>query len=122
MPPCSIEEQHGMGAGCDGLGDLGRLQAHGLCGAKGQHQAGALAVRWADGTEDVGRCRSLVFRRWGAGAASSSAAADRVLLPDPGLVMPPQLYVGASRQARPDRLQLGRQAFLNASMAAPFWA
>ena len=44
MPAGLVEQHHGMGAGRHGLRDLGQLQAHGLGGAAGQDETGALAL------------------------------------------------------------------------------
>src|SRR4051794_14121841 len=89
------------------------MQAHGLRIASGQHQGRALALLGADRSEDVDRTRPLIVRGAGPGAPSGPAAGDLVLLADTGLVLPPQLDRGALREARPDRLQGGRETFLN---------
>src|SRR5215207_1779583 len=98
------------------------MQAHGLRVASGQHQGRALALLRADRPEDVDRARPLIVRGAGPGAPSGPAPGDRVLLADTGLVLPPQFYGGAVREARPDRFQGGREAFLKASSASGFWA
>src|SRR3954468_3381177 len=101
-----------MGSGSHGLRDFRQMQAHGLCIASGQHQGRALALLRADRSEDVDRTRRLIMRGAGPGAPSGPAAGDLVLLADTGLVLPPQLDRGALREARPDRLQGGWEAFL----------
>jgi len=78
------------------------VQLHGRAIAEGQDQTGALAFLRADSAEDVGRFGSLVERRSRACAAPRPAPGDLVLLPDPRLILPPQLYRGAGRQARRD--------------------
>src|SRR4051812_2889869 len=98
------------------------MQAHGLRVASGQHQGCALALLRADRPEDVDRTRPLVVRSAGPSSPSGPAAGDLVLLADTGLVLPPQFYGGTVREARPDRLQLGREVFLKASSASGFWA
>src|SRR3954471_7179029 len=70
----------------------------------------------------VDRTRPLIMRGAGPGASSGPAPGDLVLLADPGLVLPPQLYGSAVREARPDRIQGGREVFLKASNASGFWA
>src|SRR4051812_6244239 len=98
------------------------MQAHGLRVAPGQDQGCALALLGADRSEDVDRTRPLIVRGAGPGAPSGPAAGNLVLLADTGLVLPPQLDRGAVREARPDRLQGGGEAFLKASNASGFWA
>src|SRR3954462_5769996 len=98
------------------------MQAHGLRVASGQHQGCALAILGADSSEDVDRTRPLIVRGAGPGASSGPAAGNLVLLAHARLVRPPQLDRGALREARPDRLQGGREAFLKASNASGFWA
>src|SRR3954463_7391677 len=95
-----------------------QVQAHGLRVASGQHQGRALALLRADRSEDVDRTRPLILRGVGAGAPSGPAPGDFVLLADPGLVLPPQLDRSALREARPDRLQGGRETFLKSSNAS----
>src|SRR3954453_1506534 len=92
MPSRLIEQDHGVGAGRDRLRDLGQVQAHALGRAAGQDETGALAFSRADRAENVGGLGSLVSGRRRPGATLRPAAADRVLLPHPGLVTKPDLY------------------------------
>src|SRR3954464_4458623 len=87
------------------------MQAHGLRVASGQDQGCALALLRADCSEVVDRTRPLIVRGAGPGASSGPAARDLVLLAHARLVLPPQFYGGALREARPDRLQGGREVF-----------
>jgi hypothetical protein len=122
MPACLVQQQHRMRTGRDRLADLLQLRDHGLCVTIGQDETGALALRRADRAEDVGPQCTLVV--WGARPCSppGPAPGDLVLLSDTGFIMPPKFYLGAGRQTRPDRHQLGRQAFLNCSISSSFWA
>jgi len=122
VPAGLVEQEDGMGAGGDGLGDLDQVQAHALGGAARQDQAGALALFRADGAVDVGGSGALVLQGDGPGAALGPAPGDLVLLPDPGLVLPPQLDLGPGRQPVPDLLELRREAFLKSSIAVSAWA
>src|SRR5215217_1969744 len=111
-----------MGSGSHGLCDFRQVQAHGVRVASRGTRPRALALLRADCSEDVDRTRPLIMRDAGPGAPSGPAPGDRVLLADTGLVLPPQFYGGAVREARPDRFQGGREAFLKASSASGFWA
>src|SRR3954465_2512906 len=98
------------------------MQAHGLRVASGQHQGCALAPLRADRPEDVDRARPLIVRGARPGAPSRPPPGDLVLLAHARLVLPPQFYRSAVREARPDRFQGGRETFLKASNASGFWA
>src|SRR3712207_2948014 len=111
-----------MGSGSHGLRDLGQVQVHRGRIASRQDQGRALALLRADRSEDVGRARPRVVRGVGPGAPPSPAAGDLVLLAPTRLVLPPQLYGGVVREARPDRLQRGGETFLKTSSASGFWA
>jgi hypothetical protein len=54
VPACLINQEHGVGAWRDSLGDLGEMQVHRLGVAGGQDQGCALALLRADGAKDVG--------------------------------------------------------------------
>src|SRR4051794_5127816 len=122
VPSGPVHQQDPMGSGSYGLRDFRQVQAHGLRIASRQDQGCALALLRADRPEDVDRARPLVVRGPGPGSPSGPAARDLVLLADPGLVLPPQLYGSALREARPDRLQGGGETFLKSSSASGFWA
>lgn len=121
VPAGLIEQQDGVCAGGDGLGDLGQMQGHRLGGAERHDEAGPGASGRADRPEDVGRGGALVLGRRGARAASGPAAGDRVFLTDPGLVGESDLYWRAA-DGRRDRLQAGAEAFLKAGMVSGSWA
>src|SRR3954465_14560413 len=63
-----------------------------------------------------------IMRGPGPGSPPGPATRDLVLLADPGLVLPPQFYRSAVREARPDRFQGGGESFLKSSNASGFWA
>src|SRR5215211_2599065 len=111
-----------MGSGSHGLRHFRQMQAHGLRVASGQHQGRALALLRADRPEDVDRTRPLIMRGPGPCSSSGPAARDLVLLADTGLVLPPEFDGSALREARPDRLQGGGEAFLKSSNASGSWA
>ena len=85
-------------------------------------EAGSLALGRTDRPEDVGPLRAPIVRGTRAGAAPGPPPRDPILLANPGLVLPPELYDGAGRELRPDRFQSVRQSFLNSSNTASFWA
>jgi hypothetical protein len=99
------------------------MKIHRLDVSPGQDQADGLALRAANGAEDVGGCRALVVRRGGSGAALRPASGDLGLLAAPGFVGEPDFYVadiGAALAC--DRLQRGGEVCLDASTAAAAWA
>ena len=92
VPAGLIDQEHGVCAGRDGLGDLGEMQVHRLGIAGRQDQGRALALSRADGTEDIGRGGALITRRAWAGAALGPAAGDLVLLANTSLVLEPDFF------------------------------
>ena len=99
------------------------MPLHGLGVAAGQNEGGTDPARGADGTEDVGRFRSLVLGCRGPRAAPGPAAGDLVFLADPGFVLKPDLYRRAARKGDLDLCQLGCKApFLKSSIAYSFCA
>ena len=111
-----------MSAGRDGLGDLGEVKAHALARAAREHETGSLALRRADGAEDVGRLRSLILGRRGPGAALGPAPGDLVLLPDASLVGEPEFYRLAVGFGGCDRRQTSAELFLKTATAASSFA
>ena len=117
VPTGLIHKDDGVGAGCDGLRDLGEVGVHGGGVAEGQDQPGADATVRTDRAEDIGRPGPLVMRRRRARAALGPTTGDLVLLTDPGLVLEPEFYRTALRSLR-DLCQDGREVFLNSSMSS----
>ena len=111
-----------MGTGIDHGADLEQVCLHGMGVAVRHDQAGALALGRADCPEDVGPFGALVEGYAGPGSLARPAPGNLVLLPNPRLVLPPQLYLGPGREARPGLRQLGGEVFLKASIASSFWA
>lgn len=62
VPACLVHEQHGVRARGHGLRNLDEVEVHRLGVAKGQDEAGGLAIRRADRAEDGGGFRALVVR------------------------------------------------------------
>ncbi len=65
MPSGAIEEEDGMGAGSDHLGDLLQRHLHGSRIAKGQNPSCAHPALGADGAEEMGPLGVLVMGRGG---------------------------------------------------------
>ena len=107
-----------MGSWCDRLGDFREVQVHRFGIAEGQDQSRALALFRADGTEDIGRCGSLIPRRARASAALGPPAGDLVLLADTSLVLEPNFYLAdVDRFFARDFIQARWELFLKSSMA-----
>ena len=117
-----LPDEHGMGAGRDHRTDLGEVGGHRLAVTTGHDEARALALGRADRAEDVGGLRALIVRCGRPCPAPRPPPGDLVLLPYPGFVLEPQLYVGAGRERRADFFQAGGEVFLKASMAPLSWA
>src|ERR1700730_16136555 len=94
VPSRLVHEKHSMISWRDGLGDLGQMQVHRRGITSWQDECRALAQRRADGTENIGRSSALICWRRRPRAASGPATGDLVLLPDPGFVGEPELYIG----------------------------
>src|ERR1700692_192430 len=115
MPSGLIDEEDGVGSWCDCLGEV---QVHRLGIAGGQDQNRPLALFRADGTEDIGRCGSLIPRRARASAALRPPAGDLVLLADTSLVLKPNFYLAdVDRFFARDLIQARWELFLKSSMA-----
>ena len=118
VPSGLIDQEHGVGAWRDGLGDLDEMQVHRLGIAGRQDQGGALTLFRTDGAEDVCRGGALIAGSARAGAALSPAAGDLVLLADPCLVLEPNFYlVDIDRFFARDFIQARWELFLKSSMA-----
>ena len=119
MPPGLIHDHHSMGANCHGSGDFDKVQVHRLGIAERQDKPCALAQGRADRSEDVGRCGSLImWCRWTCSALRPPAR-DLVFLAYARLVLEPDFYRSAFREAGADFFQFGcNPPFLNASSAS----
>ena len=118
MPSGLIDEKDGVGSWCDGVGDFRQMQVHRFGVAGGQDQSRALALFRADGTEDIGRCGSLIPRRARASAAFGPPAGDLVLLADTSLVLEPNFYLAdIDRFFARDFIQARWELFLKSSIA-----
>jgi hypothetical protein len=123
MPSGLVGEKDGVGSRCDPDGDLGEMQVHRLGVASRQDQGRALALLWADRTEDVGGGCALVMGCAGASAALGPASGDLVLLADARLVLEPDFYlVAVDSLLTRDLFQTRREAFLKSSIAPSAWA
>jgi hypothetical protein len=122
VPASLIDQEDGVGAGCDDLGDLREVQAHRL--AKGrQDQGRPLAILWADGAEDIGRCGTLISRGAGTAATLGPPTGDLVLLANTSLVCEPDFYlVAVDRLLARDCVQTRGEVFLKSSIAPSAWA
>src|SRR3954449_8938880 len=93
VPSRLVDQQHGMPPGRDPCRNFDQVVVYRFGIAPRHDQPGRLALCRADRAEDVGRGGPLIVRRAGTGAAPGPATGDLVLLPDPGLVAEPDLYV-----------------------------
>jgi hypothetical protein len=118
MPSGLIDEEDGVGSWCDRLGNFGKMQVHGFGVAGGQDQSRTLSLLWADGSEDVGRCGSLIPRSARASAAFGPPAGDLVLLTNARFIREPNLYFpDIDRFFVCDFIQARWELFLKSSIA-----
>ena len=117
MPPGFVEDQYGMGVLGDHGADLDEMRLHRLGVAERHDEPRALAFAGADRAEHIGPGGALVVRRPRASPAPSPPAGELVLLPDPCLILEPELYALAGMGV-PDLRQALREAFLKTSAAS----
>ncbi len=116
VPTGLIDDQHRMGAGIDGGTDLDEVRRHGVGVAPGHDQPGAFPLRGTDRAEDIGPFGALVAGHPRARATSGPSACELILLADAGFILPPQLYLDAFREPRPDLRQFGGEVFFRLSL------
>lgn len=83
---------------------------------------GSGALHRADGPEQISGCRSLIFRRAGAGSAFGPSPGEGVFLAHTRLILPPQLYRRAGFELFGDFRQRGGEVFLKVAIACGSWA
>jgi hypothetical protein len=117
VPSGLIDQEDGVGFWCDRPGDFREVQVHRFGIAEGQDESRAFALFRADGTEDIGRCGSLIPRSARASAALGPPAGNLVLLADTSLVLEPDFYLAEVDCffAR-DFIQARWEVFLKSSM------
>ncbi len=121
MPPGAVEQQDGVSAPGDGLGDLVKVRLHGLGVGIGERERRADAARRADGAEQIGVFVALVGWLAGSCPPPGPLPDDAVLLADPRLVLKPDLDGLVRRDMGEMRLQRLGEVFLNAAMVSAFW-
>lgn len=101
-------------------GDHGRdfveVHLHGVGADVGERQGGADATRRADRAEEIGVLVALIGRLAGSRPSPRPLSDDPVLLPDPSLVLEPDLDPLALRQMPDMSVQGPGEVFLNSSM------
>ena len=118
MPAGLIDQEDSVGGGCNGRGDLRKVQVHRFGIAGRQDQGCALALLRANRTEDVGGGGTLVTRCAWAGATLRPATGNLVLLSNTSLVGEPNFYrVAVERLRVRDFFQAQWEAFLKSSIA-----
>ena len=120
VPSGLIKDDDSMGTGRHVEGDLFEMHAHRLAVAAGHDDACSLAFSRTDRTKDPCRGTPLITRSRGARAALGPAPGELGLLPDPGFILPPQLYGRSLGKALADLRQTGGEAFLKRAMSSSF--
>lgn len=122
VPTGLVEDDDGVGIGCDIAGDFFEVQRHRFGRAPGQDEGGAFSFPRTDGAEYVRRGGALILGCGRPGAAPRPSPGDAVLLADARLVLKPDLYPLIGADGRRDRCQRGGKVFLNVSSASGSWA
>jgi len=105
--PCgAVDDEHGVSARRYLGRDFIEMPLHGLGIAAGQDEARTDTALRTDGAEDIGRFCVLVLGRHGPACAWCPAPRELGFLADPGLILPPKLYVDNGREAGADIFQL----------------
>ncbi len=94
----AVENQRGMRAGRDDLGDFRQMHRHRLGVGLRQDERGGDLARRAGGSKNVGPDVALIARRAGSGSASGPYPRQRALLSDPGPVLKPDFERLAARR------------------------
>jgi hypothetical protein len=113
-----------VGPGREGVRQLGQEQAHRRGRELGHGERDARVALGAHGPEQVGRGEALLMKAARTHALLGPDVGEAALLADPGLVHEPELDAPCLRVVGRDRVDQGRQAFLNRSCAfgsAPGW-
>jgi len=110
--PCgAVDDEHGVSARRYLGRDFIEMPLHGLGIAAGQDEARTDTALRTDGAEDIGRFRALVLGRHGPASAWCPAPRELGFLADPGLILPPKLYVDIGREPGADIFQLAAKVF-----------
>ena len=113
VPSGLVDDDDAMSAGRDRGRDLPEMERHRRGITFWQYQGRTDAPSRADGPKDIGGAGALILGSDGARSALRPAPGDLVLLADPGLVLPPNLYGRAWGEPALDLRHPGREAFLN---------
>lgn len=105
MPAGLVQEQHGVRAGSELGSKAGQEDVHGRGGCLGQRQGEGLVRARPAGGEHIEALEPPVGGAGRAHPALIPAVAGPALLPDPGLILAPQLQLLA-RMRRGDRREL----------------
>ena len=120
VPSGLIKDDDSMGAWRDVERDLFEMHAHRLAVAARHDDASSLALGRTDRTEDPCRGTPLIAGSRRTRATLGPAPGELGLLPDPGFILPPQLYGCSLREAFADLRQTGGEAFLKMAMSSSF--
>ncbi len=118
VPTGLIEQQHRVGVGRDLGRDFKEMLVHGGGIAPGHDDTGNGALCRANGAEQIGRGRPLIFRCARPGASFGPTPCNSVLLPDACFILPPDFYGRTTFELGLDLRQLGGEVFLNVGMAS----
>ena len=107
----TVDDEHGVSARRYLGRDFIEMLLHGLGIAAGQDEARTDTAVRTDGAEDIGRFRALVLGRHWPASAWCPAPRELGFLADPGLTLPPKLYIDIGREPGADIFQLAAKVF-----------
>ena len=120
MPSGLIEDQDGMSTGSDLAGDFIDVELHGARVAGRKNNGGADAALGTDGAEQIGRLGALIVIEPRPGSLACPGVGEFVLLPNPHLVLEPDLDGRLRADLSTDPRHVGGEVFLKAARASSF--
>lgn len=117
MPPSTVEDEYGVVPRLDLGGDLDQMQVHGLGIGVWQNQSSAYIPSGAHGAEDVRPRVASVLDPARPRAPLGPNVGQGSLLPDAGLVLPPQFERPLPGMLRDRGRNQVREVFLCSSRA-----
>ena len=121
MPARAVEQQDGMGVGCNMTGDFFEMKLHGFSVSIGQGKTSAFALGRTDGSEEIGIGVALVSGLSWSCTASGPLPDDAVLLANAGFILEPDFDDLLCLQFAQMAVQRLAEVFLKAAIVSVSW-